>query len=48
MGLIQTTRNRYRSTSTISTETEILAAAEDYLRRRFERAARRSAPSALT
>lgn len=45
MGLIRTTRNRYRSTSTILSETQVLAAAEEILRRRFERMATLSSPS---
>jgi DNA repair protein RadC len=44
MGLIRNKRNGYRSTSTILSETEILSAAEDILRRRFEREASLRSP----
>ena len=45
MGLIRNKRNRDHSTSTTLSETDILSAAEDILRRRFERTATLSNPS---
>ena len=44
MGLIRRKRNGYRSTSAILSETDILSAAEDILRRRFEREGTLSSP----
>ena len=45
MGLIRRKRNGYRATSTILSETDILIAAEDILRRRFERVGNLSSPT---
>jgi DNA repair protein RadC len=45
MGLIRRKRNGYRSTSNILSETDILSAAEDILRRRFERIGSLCSPS---
>ncbi len=47
MGLVRNKPNRYRATSTILAEAEILAAAEGILRRRFERRTARRATQGI-